>query len=183
MDMSFQGDLRVVFSTEWFSVKEIPPDRSQHKDSKPYYVITESDSIVVLPVTRDGQILLVRQFRPARNHITLEIPAGAIEAGETPAEAVVRELREETGYTTSEVEFLSCGALGLNRDTSNASFFVAFDVMPIPGAVLETGSEPVLMDGAAFSAMVRESGFEQIAALGVIALAKLIFKDRLHFLL
>ena len=47
----------------------------------------------------EERLVLVRQFRPPVNAETIEFPAGLIDAGETPAEAALRELEEETGYT------------------------------------------------------------------------------------
>jgi ADP-ribose pyrophosphatase len=53
---------------------------------------------------RDGRMCLVRQWRVALNRLTLEIPAGKIDKGETdPVAAAVRELKEETGLTASEI--------------------------------------------------------------------------------
>ena len=51
----------------------------------------------------DGRLALVRQYRYAVDSWQLELPAGGIDAGESPAEAARRELREETGYVASEL--------------------------------------------------------------------------------
>lgn len=59
--------------------------------------LATKDWVNVVPLTKDGQVLLVRQFRYGIAEHTLEFPAGSIEAGQTPLEAVERELREETG--------------------------------------------------------------------------------------
>lgn len=61
----------------------------------------------VIPVLRDGKILMVRQFRNALDRMTLEIPAGARDT--TEEETIVcaaRELEEETGYRSDELEYL-----------------------------------------------------------------------------
>ena len=54
----------------------------------------------------DGKILLVKQFRPAINSETLEIPAGKLEYGEDPMECGLRELNEETGMECEKLELL-----------------------------------------------------------------------------
>ncbi len=62
-------------------------------------VVAHFGSIVLLPVLRDGRILLVRQYRhPVRQNLW-ELVAGRIERGESPLAAARRELLEETGYT------------------------------------------------------------------------------------
>jgi ADP-ribose diphosphatase len=61
-------------------------------------VVRHPGSSVVLPITPDGDIVLVRQYRYAVGAFLWEVPAGHIEAGELPEEAARRELVEETGY-------------------------------------------------------------------------------------
>ena len=57
----------------------------------------------IVPVLADGRILMVRQYRPAIDRETLELPAGAVDAEDTTTEDTARrELREETGYTAGK---------------------------------------------------------------------------------
>ena len=60
----------------------------------------------VVPVTKEGKILMVRQWRNALDRYTLEIPAGALENGESGLNCVSRELEEETGYRSENIEWL-----------------------------------------------------------------------------
>ncbi len=61
----------------------------------------------VIPVTNDGKILMVRQYRNALDRYTLEIPAGALDAPEEPGiECAARELEEETGFFSKDLEWL-----------------------------------------------------------------------------
>lgn len=70
-------------------------------------VIKSKDAVGVIPVTKEGKLVLVRQYRyPARVEL-LEIPAGRIEIGEEPDHAAIRELSEETGYKVNRLEKLS----------------------------------------------------------------------------
>ncbi len=62
----------------------------------------------VIPYTDQGEVILVRQYRYPIDEVTLEIPAGKLDAaGEDPLECAKRELSEETGYTAQEYKFLT----------------------------------------------------------------------------
>ncbi len=68
--------------------------------------IQHSGAVGIVPVLEDGRILLVRQYRNALDRETLEIPAGGINKDEQSVTAALRELEEETGYKSSNVEHL-----------------------------------------------------------------------------
>ncbi len=71
-----------------------------------YDFIKHNGAAAVVPVTKEGKILMVRQDRNAVNRETLEIPAGKRDGSEDPAECVRRELEEETGYSCKKLEHL-----------------------------------------------------------------------------
>lgn len=81
-------------------------------------VIVHSKSVVVMPVFRDGRILLIRQYRYAARSFLWELVAGRVDKGEAPLAAARRELREETGYAAK-------------------SFRKLFDFFPSPGMLTE----------------------------------------------
>ncbi|GAB4381382.1 MAG: NUDIX hydrolase [Elainellaceae cyanobacterium] len=61
---------------------------------------------LAIPVTADGKLVLVRQYRFAAQGRLLEFPAGTVEPGETPLETVQREIQEETGYRANQWQTL-----------------------------------------------------------------------------
>ena len=73
-------------------------------------MIRHPGASAVLPMLRpdddDPEVLLIRQYRYAADGYLYEVPAGRLDAGETPAQCANRELREETGYTAARVEHL-----------------------------------------------------------------------------
>jgi ADP-ribose pyrophosphatase len=74
---------------------------------KPYYVLEYPDWVNVVAITEDNQVILVKQYRHAAGEVLLEVPGGCIDKGETPEQAVRRELLEETGYAFENIEQLS----------------------------------------------------------------------------
>lgn len=79
-------------------VRFTPPDGRPEAD---FYVVDAPDWINVVPVTADGRVVLIRQYRFGVRDVTLEIPGGMCDPGEDPATAAARELLEETGYRGS----------------------------------------------------------------------------------
>lgn len=70
-------------------------------------IIEHNGAVAMVPITDDGKIVMVEQFRYACGRVVLEVPAGKIDAGETDtAAAAARELKEETGYTAENIIFL-----------------------------------------------------------------------------
>ena len=93
--------------------------------------IEHKGAAAVVPVTSDGKILMVRQYRNALERYTLEIPAGAVNyLGEPKEECAARELEEETGYRAGKLEWL------MNVNTTVAfcneliGIYVAQDLIP-----------------------------------------------------
>lgn len=71
-----------------------------------FYVIDSNDWVVVVAETAEKELVLVRQFRFGIEDFSLEPPGGVLDKGEEPVEAGLRELLEETGYTSSDVEMM-----------------------------------------------------------------------------
>jgi 8-oxo-dGTP pyrophosphatase MutT (NUDIX family) len=94
----------------------------------PYYVIERPDAAIVFPLTREGEVVLVRQYRPAIERMELGLPAGLVEEGEEPEKAARRELSEETGYAGGEWEFLGAVASSPSLKDNWAHLFLARDV-------------------------------------------------------
>lgn len=63
-----------------------------------FFGIGASDWVIVIPLTWQGEVVMVRQFRHGVGAVTLETPGGIVDPGESPQQAAARELLEETGY-------------------------------------------------------------------------------------
>jgi ADP-ribose pyrophosphatase len=129
---------------------------------RPFHRIQSPNWAQILPITTDGQVVLVRQYRHGNQRVTLEIPGGLIDPGENPAAAAVRECFEETGYRATTAIPLGVvnpnPALFANRLHS----FYATGV-ELEGAVQNTGTEftdAVLVPIARLPAMLQSGEIE-----------------------
>ncbi len=93
------GDFRI------FNVREDTRTSPLTGQNLGFYVLESNDWINVLPITSEGEAILIRQWRHGVDRITWEIPGGLIDDGETPLEAAARELREETGYVPGRIDY------------------------------------------------------------------------------
>jgi len=85
----------------------------------------------VVPITKEGKILMVRQYRNAIDRYTLEIPAGAFDSEiESGAERVARELEEETGYKAGNIEWLITSRSMVAFCNEKVEIYVAKDLKP-----------------------------------------------------
>ncbi len=97
-----------LLSTPVFSVYENLYHMDKHNKAHPFYVIHSNDWVNTIPITPDGHIILVKQYRIGIDKYSIEIPGGVIEDNESPINAAIRETKEETGYEGSKVIEIGC---------------------------------------------------------------------------
>lgn len=107
-----------LFRENWFTVRK---DRCARPDGRiidPYYVFEFPEWATALPITAEGKIILVRQYRHALGEECIELPGGCIDDDDAHAEeGIRRELLEETGYVFDQVVHL--GEISANPSTNN----------------------------------------------------------------
>ena len=69
-------------------------------------VIEHNGAALIIPVTDNGELVMVKQYRIGTESVLLEFPAGKFDPGEDPGECALRELEEETGYRASKISLL-----------------------------------------------------------------------------
>lgn len=93
--------------------------------------IKHQGAAAVVPVTEDGKLLLVRQYRNALDRYTLEIPAGGLNGPDEPTgEAAARELEEETGYRAGKIQWLITIRTTVAFCNEKIDIYVATDLIP-----------------------------------------------------
>jgi len=95
----------------------------------------------VIALTKNNEVVLIKQYRHGVQEVLWEIPGGVVEDGEDPLEGVKRELLEETGYTASE--FIQVGALYPNPaiQTNTMYCFLALNAEKVTRQNLDDGED------------------------------------------
>ena len=93
--------------------------------------IHHDGAAAVLPITKEGKIMLVRQYRNALDRFTLELPAGKVDSPDEPRiTCAYRELEEETGFRTEKLEYLMTVNTTVALCNEAIDIFVARDLIP-----------------------------------------------------
>ena len=107
-----------LFSDLWFKVRKDKCETPEGKIIDPYYVYEFPEWATAFALTEDNKVILVRQYRHALGETCIELPGGCVDdTDKNFEEAIVRELREETGYTFASIE--SLGEISANPSTNN----------------------------------------------------------------
>ncbi|OEH93602.1 NUDIX hydrolase [Bacillus solimangrovi] len=70
-------------------------------------LVKHPGAVAIIPITREGKIVLVRQYRKPLEKMVVEIPAGKLEKNEAPFQTAERELQEETGYRCQALQYVT----------------------------------------------------------------------------
>jgi ADP-ribose pyrophosphatase len=125
----------VAFATPWFQIL----GKTMRHGEEPYYSLSLPDYVSVVALTGEQRVPIVRQYRPAVERDTLELPSGLVDPGETPEEAARRELLEETGYEGGEWQVLGAMEPDTGRLGNRIWTCVAKGVRRVEGRAPEKG--------------------------------------------
>ena len=95
---------KILHETRIFTLEEVQLARPGREEPVRFVQLRCPDWVNVIPITEDGRVILIRQYRSGTHEITLEIPGGMVDPGEDPQTSATRELTEETGWVAAAVE-------------------------------------------------------------------------------
>lgn len=141
-----------IYSNPYLKVVE---QRYRHGDKDYcYYVKHEPDFAICGAITEDGEILMVRQFRPGPDRYVYDMPGGMIDEGDSPLETVRKELMEETGYAGDFMELTTTYVTAYS--TAKKHIYLATNCRKVqpPEEDPNMVAEPVLLSGADFAKLL-----------------------------
>ena len=121
----------------WLTARRDVVELPDGRINKEYYVLEYPTWINVTAITKEGQMVLVRQYRHALGQTNFEIVAGVVEQGEAPLEAAKRELLEEAGYGGGEWREIALISATPSTTTHLTHCFLATGVEKVSGQHLD----------------------------------------------
>ena len=133
----------------------------------------------VLPVTADGRFVMIREYKPGVDRVSLNAPAGGLAPGETPLDAARRELLEETGYTATRWRALGSFVVDGNAGCGRGHLFLARDAVRVASPRLDETEEieVVLLDEATLRAALGAGEITMLPAAATIGLGLLALRE------
>ena len=93
---------RALADYGFFRLRQDTNIHPRHGRPYDFYVLEFPHWVNIIPLTSSDEVIFVRQFRHGTREVTWEIPGGIIDPGESPKQAALREMQEETGYTAAD---------------------------------------------------------------------------------
>ncbi len=114
-----------VYENKWFHARADKCELPDGRIIEPYFVVEVPHFCNIFIVTKEEKVVLVKQYRYPVSKITYELAGGVIEQNEDPLQAALREMTEETGYVSNEMEYLFKAAANPALMNNTAYYFLA----------------------------------------------------------
>jgi ADP-ribose pyrophosphatase len=122
---------RMAFDNRWMKIRQDKVKLPDGRILDDYFLWLEDDVSMVVPVTKDNEVIMVKQYKHGVQKVMIEYPAGYVDQGETPIQAADRELKEETGYQSKKMELIAKMAHNPTKSLGRSFVFLATDAIQV----------------------------------------------------
>ncbi|BAV05703.1 8-oxo-dGTP pyrophosphatase MutT, NUDIX family [Filimonas lacunae] len=136
-----------VYKDNWLTARKDKCETPDGKIIEDYYVLEYTDWATALPITEDGKIILVKQYRHALGETSIELPGGCIDDTDATIEdGIRRELLEETGYAFEKVHYLGRTSANPSTNANLMHTFVATGGKKVQDQHLDANEQIEIME-------------------------------------
>ena len=144
-------------------------------------IVEHPGSVVLIPITIDGKVLLIRQYRQAAERFLLEASAGTREAGESPEVTAHRELQEEVGYKAGRLIPIGGSWVAPGYSTEYSYMYIATDLTPSP--LPSDDGEDIVVEEVDFDdlhRLISTGELEDLKSIAALLSAKHVFTEHIR---
>lgn len=148
----------------WATIRKDVCQKPDGHIVEPYYVYEFPDWVTAIALTKDGKVILERQYRHALGVTDYEIPGGCVDKSDASLEdAIARELLEETGYKFERFEYLGKTSANPSTNTNLMHMFIAYEGELVQEQKLDEGEdlEVMIVTMDEFVELVKKNAFIQ----------------------
>jgi 8-oxo-dGTP pyrophosphatase MutT (NUDIX family) len=160
----------IKYQKKWLTVHEQEVELPDGRILSPYLVIDVPSFCNVFIVTENEEVVLVKQYRQAAGILSIELPGGMVDPGEEPMKAALREMEEETGFSTNDMELLYTIHPNPPLENNRAWFYLAKGAKQIKDIQLDPFEDIEMMkiSKQQFMEMLRTHSFTHGSQIGAM---------------